>query len=491
MIASATLLLGSGFIWAKWEEEIAVGCKHFNISVHAPVLNGFFTKQNLLLVTVQRILPLVISEKADSSKSWKERWTSVSDEGNGGQSETKRVRSKIDDSPERFLKILMHQNDTLRRNRMFREVACYRTLNHPSIPKLIETNVDRYEDLQYKLYLVTELIEGATLERVIEDKGPLPADVGIPLVIRLLEVVEYCHNNDTVHRDIKPDNILLKDGNPTAVFLVDFGLSFNKNDPPQEGTPSNDELGNRFCRLPELASSSRAKRDPRSDVTFCAGILLYVLTGCIPAVLMDEKEEMPHQRGEMRSALNGLSSDLRSSLLLFFDRAFQQSLSNRWQTAADLRQELTRLMEPTSKEKESYDALRERVQAYTKQPHIQEATQIHASIEAALNLLNTLCRRVRDEEGGKFERNQTGYDLKEQSHGGIWLALSNTAKKQPVEHWIKFRAEAVGRELVISATYKNSTISLWRTDLGGPTYDKEFEKRVKELFYRQIADLIA
>jgi serine/threonine-protein kinase len=160
----------------------------------------------------------VISEKTDLSKSWKERWTTVSDEGNGSQSKTKRVRSKIDDSPERFLKILLHQNDALRRNRMFREVACYRTLNHPSIPKIIETNVDRYEDPQYKLYLVTELIEGATLERVIEDKGPFPADIGIPLVIRLLEVVEFCHDNDTVHRDIKPDNILLKDGNRMPFF---------------------------------------------------------------------------------------------------------------------------------------------------------------------------------------------------------------------------------------------------------------------------------
>lgn len=163
-------------------------------------------------------LTLVISEKTDLSKSWKERWTTVSDEGNGSQSKTKRVRSKIDDSPERFLKILLHQNDALRRNRMFREVACYRTLNHPSIPKIIETNVDRYEDPQYKLYLVTELIEGATLERVIEDKGPFPADIGIPLVIRLLEVVEFCHDNDTVHRDIKPDNILLKDGNRMPFF---------------------------------------------------------------------------------------------------------------------------------------------------------------------------------------------------------------------------------------------------------------------------------
>jgi len=459
--------LFSGFEWIPDETEFVVGHRS----------SGIFT--------------FVISEKTDSSKNWKERWMTVSDEGNGGQSETKRVRSKTEDSPERFLKILLHQNDPLRRNRMFREVACYRTLNHPSIPKLIETNVDRYEDLQYKLYLVTELIEGATLEPIIEDKGPLPADVGIPLVIRLLEVVDYCHNNDTVHRDIKPDNILLKHGDPTALFLVDFGLSFNKNDPPQAGTPSNDELGNRFCRLPELASSSRAKRDPRSDVTFCAGILLYVLTSCIPAVLMDEQGEMPHQRGAMKSALSSLSADLRSSLLLLFDRAFQQSLSNRWQTAADLREELTRLMEPPSKEKESYDALRERVHAYTRQPHIQEATQIHASIEAALNLLNKLSRRVRDEEGGKFEYNQAGSDLKAQSHGGIWLALSNVAKKQPVEHWIKFRVEAIGPELVISAIYKDSTFSLWRTDLSSPTYGREFENRVKELFYRQMADVIA
>src|SRR5215831_18761017 len=182
------------------------------------------------------------SEQAPPVKRWTDRWVSIFDETGGGQSEAKIVRPRADGDVARFLKILRHQSDALRRNRMYREVAAYRTLNHPAIPKVIDTNVEKYEDTSYKLYLVTEWIKGTTLERTIEENGVFSYEVAIQLVIRLLDIVEYCHANDTVHRDIKPDNVILNDGDPTAPFLIDFGLSFNKEDPPAIGTPSEEEL---------------------------------------------------------------------------------------------------------------------------------------------------------------------------------------------------------------------------------------------------------
>ncbi len=405
----------------------------------------------------------VASEKIPSAKTWNERWDSISDEKGGGQSHTKRVRAKLRKEPDRFLKILRHQNDRLRRRRMFREVAAYRTLAHSAIPRIVDTNVEEYEDLGYKLYLVTELIEGATLERMIEDKGPLPPDISIPLVIRLLDVVEFCHNNDTVHRDIKPDNVILKDCDTAQIFLVDFGLSFNKDDPPQSGTPSDEELGNRFLRLPELSASSRVKQDPRSDVTFCAGILFYAVTGKIPALLMDEEGKMPHQREVIREALiAAVPAELLSRLLLIFDRGFQPTLSQRWQSAGELRKELKLLLEPSRNGGHDYEALRERVRAYTDQPHVQAATRVHTSITDALAVVTKICSRIRLEEGGKFEANQTGHNMKSPNYG----------------------------ELVLSASYRDATTTLLRTGLESPAYDKEFEARVKKVFYEQMLDLL-
>ena len=372
---------------------------------------------------------------------------------------------------------------------MYREVSTYRTLNHPRIPKLLETNVECYEDMEYKLYLVTELVEGQTLERVVEDNGPLTADVGIQLVIQLLDIVDYCHGNDTVHRDIKPDNILVRAG---ETYLVDFGLSFNKNDAPARGTPSEDELGNRFCRLPELSVSSRAKRDPRSDVTFCVGILLYVMSGKMPAVLTDEEGRMPHQRDDIRKALEAnVPANLLAQVLSLFDRSFQTRLSSRWETAAALRSELKGLLKPWSEDKANAEKLREQVRKYIDQPHVQHSTQMNAKIEGLLRHVNDVANRVRSQMAGSFTLSQTGHSVVD-NIGQTWLMLQHPGRPKREDLWVKFQIDASGSELVISALYKDKRELLGRTSLDNPNHQqKATDDNIEALFYRQVSDLIS
>lgn len=427
-------------------------------------------------------------ETNPSATKWEERWTAISDQGSGGQSNTKRVRAKTGEDEDRFLKVLLRQSDPLRRNRMFREVSTYRTLNHPRIPKLLDTNVERFEDPKYKLYLVTELIEGETLESLVQGKGPLAAELGIRLVIRLLDIVDYCHSNDTVHRDIKPDNIIIADGEP---FLVDFGLSFNKNDPPAHGTPSQDELGNRFCRLPELSVASSAKRDPRSDVTFCAGILLYVLTAKMPAVLSDEEGKMPHQRDSIRNILkSNVPAQLIAPLLALFDRSFQTRLSSRWETAAQFRAELKRLLEPSRAHEDDAERLRAQVHKYVEQPHVQYSTQSNATIHALLRRIHKVADQMKSKMAGAFEVSQTGYNVAD-NRGQTWLMLQHPGRPKAEDLWVKFRVEAIGSELVISAVYKDKEESLGRIPLEGVHDHKSTEENIDALFYRQVGDLIS
>lgn len=193
-----------------------------------------------------------------TKKTWKESWVNVSTvDSSGSQADSKVVVRKNEDGSRRyFLKILRRQDDEERRKRMHREVGAYETLSHPRLPRLVESNSQHFDDSEYKLYLVTEYVEGPNLSEFVLDKGPLVAEQAIALTLAALEVVNYCHDEECVHRDIKPDNIVLRDGNPESPMLVDFGLSFNTSQQLDLSTELDQELGNRFLRLPELQIDS-------------------------------------------------------------------------------------------------------------------------------------------------------------------------------------------------------------------------------------------
>src|ERR1700733_3238456 len=105
------------------------------------------------------------------------------------------------------------------------------------------------------------------------------------------------------------------------------------------------QVGNRFLSLPEHSTTSPNKQDLRSDLTFCVGILFFVLTGVWPGVLMDETNKAPHQRAEARDLLNRLPERQRHRILHIFDLGFSLTLAQRWQTVEALRAELERAAE--------------------------------------------------------------------------------------------------------------------------------------------------
>ena len=118
----------------------------------------------------------------------------------------------------------------------------------------------------------------------------IDVDTGLACVKELASVLNRCHENDFTHRDLKPANIVLRNSDITTPVLVDFGLSFNNAEEDNPLTRLNEEVGNRFLRLPEHRRGGRA---PASDVTQLAGIFFYIITGHEPRVLRRVRPDAP------------------------------------------------------------------------------------------------------------------------------------------------------------------------------------------------------
>ncbi len=277
------------------------------------------------------------------NKPWDEKWEIVKPIGGGGQGDTFLVKPKESAILSRsfVLKILKNQKDPERRKRMHREVAALSTLDCPGIPRLIESNSDQFAT-DVPLYMVAEFIEGKTLSEILDPAQPMAIVDAINLVLKLLETLQYCHNLGIVHRDIKPDNIIIRCNDISAPVLIDFGISFNEYDTDNTTlTPAWQQLGNRFLALPELQVNSSMQRDPRADITQCCGILFFAIVGSPPVTLLDHEGRMPHQRPESQKTLSKSPSDLLAKVNRIFDRAFGTHIEYRWQSIPELQQALT------------------------------------------------------------------------------------------------------------------------------------------------------
>ena len=288
----------------------------------------------------------------NKKKPWDENWESISEKiGQGGQGEASLVKPKNHSFiPGKYvLKILHNQKDEERRARMSREVNNLESFSNPGIPELIDSNYGFFKDLNILLYMVTEFIEGNTLDKFIKEKDAIDVFDAVKFTVKLLDIVEYCHQRDVVHRDIKPDNIIVINDSLTTPVLIDFGLSFNKEDDTNL-TPTGQDIGNRFLFLPEHKRESGLQRDKRSDITQVCGILFFVITGKEPRHLLDEKGNKPHQTEKARQKLSVLPEHILSKINRVFDTGFRTMIESRWQSIPALKSALINILESENQE---------------------------------------------------------------------------------------------------------------------------------------------
>ncbi len=406
------------------------------------------------------------------AKPWKSKWKELQPLGKGGQGTTSLVAADDDSEIQTTyaLKRLNDQTDAERRSRMYREVAALRPLDHPRVPKVIDTNAEAFADLTQDLFLVTTFIPGSTLEAYVDRPSSISLEEATRLAITLAEILIYCHSHGVIHRDIKPDNIVLRNDSTDDPVLLDFGLSFNQETDAGDGlTRSAQQLGNRFLALPELQLKSANKRDHRSDLTQLCGIFLYTLTSEHPVTLIDDQLRLPHQRPRAAAFLASLSPEIRTRLNRLFDVGFAGHIDHRFQSAQALREDLLSLTRTSDAQQggsveEMLNSIRERLAA--QQKSIKQ--QYHDLLKHADNCIRQAQNKVKNELGDDIHTLQGGYvmslpTLTLRNHLGLYLALDEEHKFFP-----EFLTVITGSELVVTGRHKGVETELFRTPTAGP-----------------------
>ena len=169
----------------------------------------------------------------------------------------------------KILKSDLAQDEDFRR-RFNAESQAVAQLSHPNIVSVYD--VSRGGDTEY---IVMELIDGITLKQYMEKRGRLNWRESLHFITQIMRGLSHAHSRGIVHRDIKPQNVMvLRDG---SVKVADFGIACLEN---AAQTLTQEALGSVHYISPEQARGDRT--DARSDI-YSAGVVLYeMLTGRLP-----------------------------------------------------------------------------------------------------------------------------------------------------------------------------------------------------------------
>src|SRR6266508_3840845 len=152
------------------------------------------------------------------------------------------------------------------------EARAVAQLSHPHIV----TVIDRGEE-DGQQFIVFEYVDGENLKQLVERTGPLPARRAVELALEVADALAFAHEHGLVHRDVKPQNVLLTpDG---AAKVTDFGIARSL-DVEHGVTQTGTVLGTSNYIAPEQASGDRA--GPQSDVYSLGVVLFQLLTGRVP-----------------------------------------------------------------------------------------------------------------------------------------------------------------------------------------------------------------
>ena len=217
-----------------------------------------------------------------------------------------------------------HDPDLVRRFK--NESKAISLLNHPNIVKVYDVSVN--DDLQY---IVMEYVDGMTLREYLNERGgKLSSRETVHFISQILKALEHAHANGVVHRDIKPQNIMLLDNG--QLRMMDFGIA-------RISRADNQLLVGKAMGSVHYISPEQAKGDETdctSDI-YSVGVMRYeMLSGHLPFDADDVVEVAIKQISDQPKSLREIAPEVPGALVEITEKAMAKLPQNRYASAREM-----------------------------------------------------------------------------------------------------------------------------------------------------------
>lgn len=217
--------------------------------------------------------------------------------------------------------------------RFQREAISASSLTHPNIVEMYDVGED-----DGKYFIVMEYVDGKTLKSLIKKRGALTLPEIIDIMLQLTSGLACAHDSYIIHRDIKPQNIMILDDG--TVKITDFGIAMALNS--NELTQTNSVMGSVHYLPPEQANGSGSTI--KSDI-YSLGILMYeLLTGKLPFKGENAVEIAIKQMKEQIPSVCKFNPDIPQSIENIILKACAKNPKNRYDSVLEMREDLLNCM---------------------------------------------------------------------------------------------------------------------------------------------------
>ena len=231
-----------------------------------------------------------------------------------------------DENKDRFaLKILQSIATSKHVKLLKREANILKRLHDPFIVK-----VYGYEHVDTYHCLKMQYVEGQNLGDLLDSKNKLSVDEVIKISGQVSQALKYAHSRGVIHRDIKPQNIIIQKGN--IVKVTDFGIASATDE--SIATLTSGAIGSPYYISPEQASGEKATT--QSDIYSLGAVMYHMLTGDVPFQAENSEAIFIKHINDKPAEISSLHGKIPEDLILIINKAMEKLPSERFNAAADI-----------------------------------------------------------------------------------------------------------------------------------------------------------